>query len=153
MNREFVFDHASEQPTAWTRAGTTLNRWLWGALCCGLPGMPCYFCTCCERLDDVQDRDRPRVNRKLFCWIEMILTKCQVKYELYDDDDKQNGFNPRRGPSAGWWVPTTANVAGTNCLTCLPKHGGARRRSLNAGPSSSSIKQCLSIAKNCLNNQ
>jgi hypothetical protein len=25
-----------------------------------------------------------------------------------------------------WWVLTTANVAGTNGLTLLPKHGGAR---------------------------
>jgi hypothetical protein len=29
-----------------------------------------------------------------------------------------------RGPSADWWVLTTANAAGS--LTCLPKHGGAR---------------------------
>jgi hypothetical protein len=36
------------------------------------------------------------------------------------------GHNPPRGPSAGWWVLTTANVAGTDGLTCLPKHGGAR---------------------------
>jgi hypothetical protein len=34
--------------------------------------------------------------------------------------------NPPRGPSAGWWVLTNANTAGTNGLTCLPKHGGAR---------------------------
>jgi hypothetical protein len=58
-------------------------------------------------------------------------------------------------PSAGWWVLTTANAAGTNGLTCLPKHGGARvvthlitdqlclsstiahRSALIAGPSSS----------------
>jgi hypothetical protein len=26
------------------------------------------------------------------------------------------------GPNAGWWVLTTANAAGTNGLTCLPKH-------------------------------
>jgi hypothetical protein len=31
-----------------------------------------------------------------------------------------------RGPSAGWWMLTTANAAETNDLTCLPKHGGAR---------------------------
>jgi hypothetical protein len=34
--------------------------------------------------------------------------------------------NPPRGPSVCWWVLTTANAAGTNGLTCLPKHGGAR---------------------------
>jgi hypothetical protein len=33
--------------------------------------------------------------------------------------------NPPHGPSAGWWVLTTANAAGTNDLTCLPRHGGA----------------------------
>jgi hypothetical protein len=27
---------------------------------------------------------------------------------------------------AGWWVLSTANAAGTNSLTYLPKHGGAR---------------------------
>jgi hypothetical protein len=39
--------------------------------------------------------------------------------------NKENG-NPPRGPSADWWVLTTANAAGTNGLTCLPKHGGAQ---------------------------
>ncbi|OWR50111.1 uncharacterized protein LOC116767343 [Danaus plexippus] len=61
MNRDFVYDHQG-RPTAWSRAGSTLNRWLWGALCCGVPGIPCYFCTCCEKLDDTE-RDRPRVNQ------------------------------------------------------------------------------------------
>jgi hypothetical protein len=41
--------------------------------------------------------------------------------------DKVNG---PRGPSAGWWVLTTANAAGTNILTCLPKDGGARDRKI-----------------------
>ncbi|RVE52231.1 hypothetical protein evm_003150 [Chilo suppressalis] len=36
------------------------------------------------------------------------------------------GHDPPRGPSADWWVLTTADAAGTNGLTCLPKHGGAR---------------------------
>jgi hypothetical protein len=31
--------------------------------------------------------------------------------------------NPPRGPSADWWVITTANAAGTNGL---PKHGEVR---------------------------
>jgi hypothetical protein len=35
-------------------------------------------------------------------------------------------LEPPREPSAGWWVLTTANAAGTNDLTCLPKHGGAQ---------------------------
>jgi hypothetical protein len=34
--------------------------------------------------------------------------------------------NRTRGPSADWWVLTTANIVGTNSLTCLPKIGGAR---------------------------
>jgi hypothetical protein len=34
--------------------------------------------------------------------------------------------NPPRGPSTGWWVLTIANAAGTNGLTCLPKHEGAQ---------------------------
>ncbi|RVE42914.1 hypothetical protein evm_012442 [Chilo suppressalis] len=36
------------------------------------------------------------------------------------------GHDTPRGPSVDWWVLTTANAAGTNGLTCLPKHGGAR---------------------------
>jgi hypothetical protein len=31
---------------------------------------------------------------------------------------KRTGHNPPRGPSAGWWVLTAANAAGTNGLTC-----------------------------------
>jgi hypothetical protein len=34
----------------------------------------------------------------------------------------RTGYNPPRGRSAVWWVLTTANAAGTNGLTCLPKH-------------------------------
>ncbi|RVE41440.1 hypothetical protein evm_013910 [Chilo suppressalis] len=36
------------------------------------------------------------------------------------------GHDPPRGPSADRWVLTTADAAGTNGLTYLPKHGGAR---------------------------
>ncbi|RVE46209.1 hypothetical protein evm_009167 [Chilo suppressalis] len=36
------------------------------------------------------------------------------------------GHDPPRGPSADWRVLTTADATGTNGLTCLPKHGGAR---------------------------
>jgi hypothetical protein len=38
----------------------------------------------------------------------------------------RTGHNPPHGPSADWLVLTTANTAGTNGLTSLPKHGGAR---------------------------
>ncbi|RVE42892.1 hypothetical protein evm_012447 [Chilo suppressalis] len=36
------------------------------------------------------------------------------------------GHDPPRGPSADWRVLTTADAAGSNGLTCLPKHGGTR---------------------------
>ncbi|CAH0403655.1 unnamed protein product [Chilo suppressalis] len=36
------------------------------------------------------------------------------------------GHDPPRGPSADWRVLMTAYAAGTNGLTCLPKHGGTR---------------------------
>ncbi|RVE47279.1 hypothetical protein evm_008076 [Chilo suppressalis] len=36
------------------------------------------------------------------------------------------GHDPPRGPSADWWVLTTADAAGTNDLTYLLKHEGAR---------------------------
>jgi hypothetical protein len=36
------------------------------------------------------------------------------------------GHNSPCGPSDNWWVLTSANAAGTNGLTCHPKHGGAR---------------------------
>jgi hypothetical protein len=39
---------------------------------------------------------------------------------------RRTGHNPPRGPSTGWCVLTTANAAGTNGLTCLPKHGEAQ---------------------------
>ncbi|RVE54992.1 hypothetical protein evm_000359 [Chilo suppressalis] len=63
MNRDFVYNREDDQPSAWSRVACTLNKWLWGAFCCGLPGVPCYFCSCCERLDDTTDHDRPRVNQ------------------------------------------------------------------------------------------
>jgi hypothetical protein len=37
---------------------------------------------------------------------------------------RRMGHNPPRGPSADWWVLTTANVAGTNSLMRVPKQGG-----------------------------
>ncbi|XP_026329823.1 uncharacterized protein LOC113237523 isoform X2 [Hyposmocoma kahamanoa] len=63
MNREFVFNLNDDRPSAWSRAGTTLNKWLWGAFCCGVPGVPCYFCNCCLRRDHTGDRERPCVNQ------------------------------------------------------------------------------------------
>ncbi|CAH0400269.1 unnamed protein product [Chilo suppressalis] len=45
------------------------------------------------------------------------------------------GHDPPRGPSADWWVLTTADAAGTNGLTCLPKHGGVRDSKFFGHPS------------------
>jgi hypothetical protein len=39
---------------------------------------------------------------------------------------RKTGANLPDGTSAGWMVLTSLNAAGTNRLTCLPKHGGAR---------------------------
>jgi hypothetical protein len=86
---------------------------------------------------------------------------------LYGLHIRRAGHNPPRGPSADWWVLTTANAVRTNSLTCLPKHGGARdnkflvthpmadqrcltsaiahRSVLTAGPSSSSWDFWMSI--------
>jgi hypothetical protein len=46
-----------------------------------------------------------------------------LRYGLYI---RRTGHNQPRGSSADWWMPTAANAAGTNGLTCLPKHGGSR---------------------------
>jgi hypothetical protein len=48
-----------------------------------------------------------------------------VKAQDYGSHTRRTGHNPLRGPSADWWVLTTANAAVTNGLTYLPKHGGA----------------------------
>ncbi|RVE41070.1 hypothetical protein evm_014281 [Chilo suppressalis] len=54
------------------------------------------------------------------------------------------GHDPPRGPSADWWVLTTANAAGTNGLTCLPKHGGTRdRKILVTHPMTDHCESCL----------
>ncbi|RVE43467.1 hypothetical protein evm_011884 [Chilo suppressalis] len=42
------------------------------------------------------------------------------------DGVERLSHDPPRGPSADWWVLTTADAGETNGLTCLPKHGGAR---------------------------
>jgi hypothetical protein len=48
------------------------------------------------------------------------------RLSLWFTQRKRTGHNPPRGPSARWWVLTTANAAKTNGLTYLPKYGGAR---------------------------
>ncbi|RVE41757.1 hypothetical protein evm_013594 [Chilo suppressalis] len=54
------------------------------------------------------------------------------------------GHDPPRGPSADWRVLTTADAAGTNGLTCLPKHGGTRdRRFLVTHPMTVQCESCL----------
>ncbi|RVE40995.1 hypothetical protein evm_014355 [Chilo suppressalis] len=44
------------------------------------------------------------------------------------DEIGRSGDDPPCGPSADWRMLTTADAAGTNGLTCLPKHGGTRDR-------------------------
>jgi hypothetical protein len=46
-----------------------------------------------------------------------------IPYELHI---RRTGHKPPRDPSAGWWVLTTANAAGTNGLACLRKRGRIR---------------------------
>jgi hypothetical protein len=41
---------------------------------------------------------------------------------LYGLHIRSTGHDPQRGPSAGSWVLTTANTAGTNGFACLSKH-------------------------------
>ncbi|RVE43278.1 hypothetical protein evm_012069 [Chilo suppressalis] len=54
------------------------------------------------------------------------------------------GHDPPRGPSADWWVFTTANAAGTKGLTCLPKHGRARdSKFLVTHPMTDHCESCL----------
>ncbi|RVE53011.1 hypothetical protein evm_002309 [Chilo suppressalis] len=54
------------------------------------------------------------------------------------------GHDPPCGPSADWWVLTTADATGTNGLTCLPKHGGARDRTfLVTHPMTDHCESCL----------
>ncbi|RVE40526.1 hypothetical protein evm_014824 [Chilo suppressalis] len=54
------------------------------------------------------------------------------------------GHDPPRGPSPDWRVLTTADAAGTNGLTCLPKHGGSRdRRFLVTHPMTDLCESCL----------
>ncbi|RVE46417.1 hypothetical protein evm_008951 [Chilo suppressalis] len=54
------------------------------------------------------------------------------------------GHDPPRGPSADWWVLTTADATGTNGLTCLPKHGGARdSKFLVTHPMTDHCESCL----------
>ncbi|RVE43974.1 hypothetical protein evm_011377 [Chilo suppressalis] len=54
------------------------------------------------------------------------------------------GHDPPLGPSADWWALTTANAAGTNGLTCLPKHGGARdSKFLVTHPMTDHCESCL----------
>ncbi|RVE46213.1 hypothetical protein evm_009103 [Chilo suppressalis] len=57
----------------------------------------------------------------------ILLTWCAVITTLAFPMDGigRLGHDPPREPSANWWVLTTADAAGTNGLTCFPKHGRA----------------------------
>ncbi|RVE46045.1 hypothetical protein evm_009325 [Chilo suppressalis] len=57
------------------------------------------------------------------------------------------GHDPPRGPSADWRVLTTADAAGTNGLTCLPKHGGVRDSEFSVThPMTDHCESCLTSA-------
>ncbi|RVE43545.1 hypothetical protein evm_011803 [Chilo suppressalis] len=57
------------------------------------------------------------------------------------------GYDPPRGPSVDWWVLTTADAAGTNDLTCLPKHGGARdSKFMVTHPMTDHCESCFTFA-------
>jgi hypothetical protein len=58
--------------------------------------------------------------------ISLLMSPLLSQAFLIYHTKRRTGHKPPRGPSAGWWALTTANAAGTNGLTCLPKHGGAR---------------------------
>ncbi|RVE42229.1 hypothetical protein evm_013129 [Chilo suppressalis] len=60
------------------------------------------------------------------------------------DGIERLGHDPPRRPSADWRVLTTADAAGTNGLTCLPKHGGARdSKFLITHPMTDHCESCL----------
>ncbi|RVE40846.1 hypothetical protein evm_014504 [Chilo suppressalis] len=65
---------------------------------------------------------------KLFLYENEINVPTVGAHAFPVDGIRRLGQDPPRGLSADWWVLTTANAAGTNGLTCLPKHGGARDR-------------------------
>jgi hypothetical protein len=52
---------------------------------------------------------------------------------------------PSSEPRAGWWVLTTAKAAGTNGLTCLPKHEEARDNNFLVTPPMTD-QRCLTSA-------
>jgi hypothetical protein len=63
----------------------------------------------------------------IFCIIiSLLISHCWGTGLPYVLHIKRKGHNPLCRSSAGWWVLTTANTAGTNGLTCLTKHGKAR---------------------------
>jgi hypothetical protein len=60
-------------------------------------------------------------------------------------DNTKDGYGHKEnGPCAGWLVLTTANTAGTNDLTFLPKHGRARDKFLVIHPMND--QRCLTSA-------
>jgi hypothetical protein len=63
---------------------------------------------------------------RIFIIIAYLCPHCWATSLPYGLHIRRTGHNLPRGPSSGWWVLTTANTAGTNGLTCLPKHGRAR---------------------------
>ncbi|KAJ2952527.1 hypothetical protein O0L34_g6845 [Tuta absoluta] len=64
MARNFVYNFDDDRPGLWARTSASFNKLLWGALCCGIPGQPCYYCRCCARHQPTYDlTERPCVNQ------------------------------------------------------------------------------------------
>jgi hypothetical protein len=53
------------------------------------------------------------------------------------------GHSPPRGLSVDWWKITSTNPAGTNGLTCLPKHGDARDNTFLVTPPMTDLCECF----------
>jgi hypothetical protein len=91
----------------------------------------------------------PMLFRSLFLYIIInLLMSPLLGHRLsYGLPTRRTGHNPPRGPSADCWLLTTANAAGTNGLTCLPKHGAARdNKFLVTHPKTGHWDRCLASA-------
>jgi hypothetical protein len=66
---------------------------------------------------------KKNTTKKIQIWhiTSLLMSPCWGTGLPYGLHLRKTGHNPPRGPSA-WWVLTTANAAGNNGLTCLPKH-------------------------------
>jgi hypothetical protein len=76
--------------------------------------------------------------------INLPTAGAQVFLMNYPQGERGTGHNPPRGSSADWWVLATANIAGTNGCTLLPKHGARDNKFLVTHPMTDQF--CLAYA-------